>query len=224
MSCCLRIGAHLPSVTTPHAARVPRCGIPVARRPPEERGGPPRPCVFPLQFSPFGNPLSRFPLFSADSTKGGKPQGATARRPFWKTAQKPPEGGFLYGAVFGRRLTVAPPRRRSINPVALDPNLGVSALVRPEPAQPVQGFTRFRPFMVAAFAAKVHRPRVARRVSLRAPQPAAPQTRQSPRQPANDRGLSCRLLSCPKRMRTLFVFTADKRWGGKNKKCFGKGG
>ena len=44
------------------------------------------------------------------------------------------------------------------------------------------------------------------------------------RQPANGRGLSCQLLTRPKRMRTLLVFAAGRKWGGKNKKCFGKRG
>ena len=48
------------------------------RRKGDSRGGRHRQRRFPLQFSPFGNPLSRFPL-SADHAKGGKPQRDTAR-------------------------------------------------------------------------------------------------------------------------------------------------
>ena len=217
-------------VTTPHAARAPRIGIPVARRPARERGGTLAlrfpPSVFPLWEPPF-----QIPPFQADSTKGGKPQGATARRPSWKTAQNRRRvGGFLqrrfqpppYGGP-------APPpldQPRCARPQSWGQRVGraetgcgrsgprtVPALRGPREARgPVH-----RPSHCAAGFPMRHRDPVTRRART---------ARQSSRQPANGRGLSCRLPNRPTTDADTFSFCRREGGGAAKTKSgfWGRGG
>ena len=76
----------------------------------------PRPCVCPLQFSPFGNPLSRFPLFSAESHQRGQTAGGKRTAAFMENGAKPPRSRRFFSTPFSAAaLRVSPPRRRLIN-------------------------------------------------------------------------------------------------------------
>ena len=156
--------------TTLHVARVPRCGIPVARRPPESAAAPVTlrfpPSVFPLWKPPFQIPPFRG-LHQRGQTAGGNRTAA-----FMENGAKPPRSRRFSSAPFSAAaLRVAPPRRRLINPIALDPSLGVSALVGPKPAARVHLLARFRPFMDAAFAALITAPGLRGGLLLRSQQP-----------------------------------------------------
>jgi len=197
------------------------------------------PSVFPLWKPPFpstssGSPLEDSlrpdsPFSKADSTKGGKPQGANARRPFWKTAQNRRRvGGF-----FQRRFQ--PPPYGGPAP----PPLNQPRCARPQSwgqrvGRAETGCGRSGPRTVSALrgrrrAATSSPPKTLRGGSFlrsqKPPESRRARTRQPSRQPANDRGLSCRLLTRPKRMRTLLVFAAGRKRGGKKtKSVFGKRG
>ena len=148
-----------------HPARCPRAPMRYSRCPKTARGARrPAPALRfpPFSFPPLGTPFPDSPFSARTPPKGANRRGQPHGGLHGKRRKTAEESSVFFSAVFSRRLTVAPPRRRSINPVALDPNLGVSALVGPEPAQPVQGFTRFRPFMVAAFAADSSPPKTLR--------------------------------------------------------------
>ena len=90
VSCCL------PKMRRAPAARVlprtlPAC--PAAVFPlPEDRPRArrrPWPCVFPLQFSPFGNPLARIPLFKGGLHQRGQTAGGTRTAAFLENGAKP---------------------------------------------------------------------------------------------------------------------------------------
>ena len=98
--------------------------------------------VSPLSFPPLETPFPD-PPFQKESTKGGKPRGAPARRPLWR--------GRRHGASLSPCLSryACRPRAAALRVAATTPPLsplcafrpqGRGALVRPPPAQPVQGF------------------------------------------------------------------------------------
>ena len=74
VSCRLRIVAYLPPITAPHAARVPRCGMPVARRPPESAAAPVA-LRFPPSVFPFWEPPFQIPPFQRTPPKGANRRG-----------------------------------------------------------------------------------------------------------------------------------------------------
>jgi hypothetical protein len=104
------------------------------RLPPNAAGGP-RQCCFPLQFSPFGNPLSRFPLSKLNPPKGdnrrgtqhgGFPVRRTERGPLsrsFSVRRTPPPCGLP---------DATPPLS---HPLRLSPLAGAGALVRPTPVR-----------------------------------------------------------------------------------------
>ena len=109
---------------------------------------------------------------------------------------------------------------RLISPhCARPPLLGASALVGPATARAARHVAG--PSWSPHSRRKVHHPRIARQVlfaSQKAPKPAAPGPPGTPR--AGKAVTLC--ANHPKRMRTLLVFAAGRKWGGKNKKCFEK--
>ena len=101
---------------------------------PSYAAGGPRQCCFPLQFSPFGNPLSRFPLSKLNPPKGANRRGTQhGGFPVRRTARVP------FSRAFSVRRTPPPcglpvPLRRSATPCAEAPQ-GAGALVRPTPVR-----------------------------------------------------------------------------------------
>ena len=208
VSCCLRIGAHGPPEYNP--ARYPRApsGIPIGNS-----AAAPRPCVFPLQFSPLETPFPESPFSRADSTKGGKPQGANARRPFWKTAQNRGTDAVFFSAVFRRRPTGGPAPPPLNQPHCARPRSWGQRVGRAE-----TGCGRSGPRTVSALRGRRVRgddltaQDIARRVVVAFATPPVTRRASDPATiaPAEP---SRWLLICPKKMRTLLVFAAGKEVG-----------
>lgn len=192
-----------------YPARCPRAPMWNARCPedrPRARRQPPAAMRFPPPwFFPL-HPLFRGAPFYAEHGRGknpsrGKPHGC------FHVHITPPYGW-------------PPPPPRNQHP---QPPQSCGGRVGPEPAAAVQVLARFRPFVdhakrVAMFTTQD----VARRVVVAfATTPVtrrARTTRQSPCQPANGRGLSCRLRFAQRRCGHFSFLPPERKWGGKNKK------
>ena len=124
----------------------PDAECPLPRRPPESAAAPEAmrfpPSVFPLWKPPF-----QIPPFQADSTKGANRRGNRTAA-FLENGAKPPKSRRFSSAPFSAAaLRVAPPPPPLNQPLALDPTLGVSALVGPATAR---ALARCRPSKVHA--------------------------------------------------------------------------
>ena len=139
----------------PHAAR--RAPMWNARSPKDrpESAAAPGPAFSPFSFPPLGTPFPDSP-FKSGLHQRGQTAGGNRTAAFLENGAKPPRSRRFSLAPFSAAaLRVAPPHRRSINPVALDPTLGVSALVGPKPVAAVQVLARFRPSKVAPIAKRI---------------------------------------------------------------------
>jgi hypothetical protein len=115
-----------------------------------ERGGRRTTTLFPPSVFPLWKPPFLIPPFFKESTKGGKPRGETARR-FHGAA--PGRGDPIPAPLEAPRtaaLRVARHHSAALPPLRQNPQ-GFGALVRPPPAQPVQGFDT-----AAAFRGRRH--------------------------------------------------------------------
>ena len=100
--------------------------------------------VSPLSFPPLETPFPD-PPFQKESTKGGKPRGAPARRPLWRgrrhgASLSPCLSRPKTGLPSARRRPTGCRRHSAAQPPLRHGPQGPGALVRPPPAQPVQGF------------------------------------------------------------------------------------
>ena len=115
----------------------------------------PGPAFSPFSFPPLETPFPDSP-FKSGLHQRGQTAGGNRTAAFLENGAKPPRSRRFSLAPFSAAaLRVAPPHRRSINPVALDPTLGVSALVGPKPVAAVQVLARFRPSKVAPIAKRI---------------------------------------------------------------------
>ena len=213
---CRRCGApEPPRNTTPRAPM--RYSLP--RMPPSQRGGAPAlrfpPSVFPLWKPPF-----QIPPLKADSTKGGKPQGATARRPFWKTAQnRRGVGGF------SQRRFRPPPYGGPAPPPLNQPRCARPQSWGQRVGRAESGCGRSGPRTLPALQGRRVRGVDLPPKTLRGGFRFAPQNPPRP-DPATVTPARKRLRAVmpianrPKRMRTTFPFSRQVKRGAERKSCF----
>ena len=125
-----------------------------------KRGGRRRRTLFPPSVFPLWKPPFLIPPFSKESTKGGKPQGAPARRPLWRGRRH----GASLSPCLSRPQRACRPRAAALRVAAATPPLSPRCATAPRGRARWSGRHRLSPFRASTRC----RPSVERRRSSRA--------------------------------------------------------